>query len=323
MVCVVKHFAGEEYRNGDIRFLWESQNVHWREGSCRLQQACYKSIKSFCFVFCFCSSWDYICFASSFCHEIICTLVLLVLVQACLDYVHNIKWFSNFFLKERTSRIANSKQITTIHLSIREHMTLAARGRRGGRAHIRGRQERNAVSSMKKTQALDMFPYSLNTWRVAFIFSAFSPSFISMWSRMVGPPGWAIQKREFQSLIPRGLNASSRHFSMFFEMRLGTVFWRWKVSPTSVRCPSMAPLESGRMVYAADTISKIGSSPREVSGSELLLEVGHVLTVGDVEVVVWILLEHLVWQCLWPRFLLVHQLFVPFWSHPRTRHPSL
>ena len=84
------------------------------------------------------------------------------------------------------------------------------------------------------------------------------------------------------------------------------------MSPTSVRCPSMAPLESGRMVYAADTISKIGSSPREVSGSELLLEVGHVLTVGDVEVVVWILLEHLVWQCLWPRFLLVHQLFVPF-----------
>nr|VDD26656.1 unnamed protein product [Brassica oleracea] len=60
---------------------------------------------------------------------------------------------------------------------------------------------------------------------------------------------------------------------MFLEMCPGAVFKRWKVSLTSFRCPSMAPLESGRMVYAADTISNIGSSPREVSGSEFLLEV--------------------------------------------------
>ena len=84
---------------------------------------------------------------------------------------------------------------------------------------------------------------------------------------------------------------------MFLEMCPGAVFKRWKVSLTSFRCPSMAPLESGTRVYAADTISNIGSSPREVSRTEFLLEVGHVLTVGDVEVVVWILcLEHLVWR---------------------------
>ncbi|KAF3541931.1 hypothetical protein F2Q69_00024734 [Brassica cretica] len=38
---------------------------------------------------------------------------------------------------------------------------------------------------------------------------------------------------------------------MFLEMCPGAVFKRWKVSLTSFRCPSMAPLESGRMVYAA------------------------------------------------------------------------
>lgn len=32
--------AGEEYRNGDIRFLWEPQNVHGRESSRCLQQTC-------------------------------------------------------------------------------------------------------------------------------------------------------------------------------------------------------------------------------------------------------------------------------------------
>lgn len=37
--------AGEEYRNGDIRFLWKPQNVHGRESSRCLQQTCYKPVK--------------------------------------------------------------------------------------------------------------------------------------------------------------------------------------------------------------------------------------------------------------------------------------
>ena len=60
--------------------------------------------------------------------------------------------------------------------------------------------------------------------------------------------------------IPKGLNASSRLFSMFLEMSPGTFLRRWKVSPTSLKCPSMAPSESGRLVCAADTISKMGFS---------------------------------------------------------------
>ncbi|CAN6849257.1 unnamed protein product [Brassica oleracea] len=60
--------------------------------------------------------------------------------------------------------------------------------------------------------------------------------------------------------IPKGLNASSRLFSMFLEMSPGTFLRRWKVSPTSLKCPSMAPSESGRLVCAADTFSKMGFS---------------------------------------------------------------
>ena len=57
-------------------------------------------------------------------------------------------------------------------------------------------------SSMNKTQALDMLPYSLSTCLVARIFSFCNWSLSSTWSKIAGPPGCAIQKIEFQSLIP-------------------------------------------------------------------------------------------------------------------------
>ncbi|KAK8548477.1 hypothetical protein V6N12_061391 [Hibiscus sabdariffa] len=59
-------------------------------------------------------------------------------------------------------------------------------------------------SIMNNTQALDMFPYSERTCRVARSFSGLSASFASTWSNMAGPPGCAIQKREFQSDMPKG-----------------------------------------------------------------------------------------------------------------------
>jgi hypothetical protein len=63
--------------------------------------------------------------------------------------------------------------------------------------------DRRLISSkMNNTQALDMFPYSLRMCLVSRIFSFFSASLASTWSRIAGPPGCAIQKMEFQSLMP-------------------------------------------------------------------------------------------------------------------------
>lgn len=70
--------------------------------------------------------------------------------------------------------------------------------------------------------------------------------------------------------IPKGLNASSRLFSMFLEMSPGTSLKRWKVSPTSLKCPSMAPSESGSMFcawFARQTPSRIWAAA-EMSASE-------------------------------------------------------
>ncbi|OQU75593.1 hypothetical protein SORBI_3K024300, partial [Sorghum bicolor] len=49
--------------------------------------------------------------------------------------------------------------------------------------------ERLRISSrMKRTQALDMLPYSERTCRVARIRSFSSPTLASTWSRIAGPP---------------------------------------------------------------------------------------------------------------------------------------
>lgn len=78
-------------------------------------------------------------------------------------------------------------------------------------------------SNMKQTQALDMFPYSLRTVYAVLSFSLLRPSLASNWSSMAAPPGYsAIQKIEFQSLMPNGANAQQRILSMLFDMRSGT-----------------------------------------------------------------------------------------------------
>ncbi|PWA53336.1 hypothetical protein CTI12_AA446090 [Artemisia annua] len=48
---------------------------------------------------------------------------------------------------------------------------------------------------INRTQALDMFPYSLSTCRVACSLSGVKASFSSTWSKIAGPPGCAIQKK--------------------------------------------------------------------------------------------------------------------------------
>ncbi|RDY04665.1 hypothetical protein CR513_11602, partial [Mucuna pruriens] len=101
-------------------------------------------------------------------------------------------------------------------------------------------------SSINRTHALDMFPYSLRTCLVALSLSSFNPTVASIRFKIAGPPGWATQNNEFQSLIPSGWNISSRLFSM------------WKVSPTSRKCPSIAPSELGKIVSEAET--RIGSN---------------------------------------------------------------
>ncbi|KAF6147938.1 hypothetical protein GIB67_038081 [Kingdonia uniflora] len=44
-------------------------------------------------------------------------------------------------------------------------------------------------SRINNTQALDMFPYSLNTCLLALSFSSLRPSLASTWSRIARPPG--------------------------------------------------------------------------------------------------------------------------------------
>ncbi|KAK6928650.1 hypothetical protein RJ641_004855 [Dillenia turbinata] len=107
---------------------------------------------------------------------------------------------------------------------------------------------------MNKTQALVRLPYSLSTCLEALSFSFLSPNLASNWSRIAGPPGCTIQKREFQSLIPIEVNTSSKVFSM------------WNVSPASRKCRSMASCESGRIVCAAHTSWNSGRS-MDMSGS--------------------------------------------------------
>ncbi|KAK6928657.1 hypothetical protein RJ641_004862 [Dillenia turbinata] len=108
---------------------------------------------------------------------------------------------------------------------------------------------------MNITQALVMLPYSLSTCLEALSFSSLSPNLTSTWSRIAGPPGCTIQKREFQSQIPIGVNTSSKHFSM-----------QWNVNPASRKCRCMASCESGRIVCAAHTSWNSGRS-MDMSGS--------------------------------------------------------
>ncbi|CAN7003930.1 unnamed protein product, partial [Brassica oleracea var. botrytis] len=53
----------------------------------------------------------------------------------------------------------------------------------------------------------------------------------------------------------------------------GTVFRRWKVSSTSVRCPSMTPLESGRWSVQQTPSKRFASLPERYMGLNFSLRV--------------------------------------------------
>ncbi|KAL0906804.1 hypothetical protein M5K25_025327 [Dendrobium thyrsiflorum] len=62
---------------------------------------------------------------------------------------------------------------------------------------------------------------------------------------MARPPGCGTQKIEFQSEMPNGVNASSKHLPTFLETICGTSLWSVAKRPPSLTWPPIAPAESG------------------------------------------------------------------------------
>lgn len=127
-------------------------------------------------------------------------------------------------------------------------------------------------SRMKKTHTLDMFPYSWSTYLVALNLSLSNWSFSSIWSKIVGPPGWGIQKIEFQSVMPTGPKASARLFSMLSAIRLGILFDKLKMRPTSRSCAETLSPQSGMIVSDVNMIWNMGRSTCLIGSAPIITE---------------------------------------------------